>query len=300
MMAPRPGAHTAQTPTVEQRVRAQAAFIASAAFHVFLPFVLVTLVIASAWTGWVNVMAMHTYLDRPGALPGVEWAVPVAVQTFVIAGEATMVLNSILRRRWIMISGAAAAVAGYGAETCAHVHYGAAPDTTVTMIVSAVACGGGWALVAALMRRGVEIANDEAAAEESPDEQRPGAGRDVPSGGRPADATADEPDPAPESAPTASAATGPITRGAKRRRTRAELLAEVRALSPDRPTLSPNHVATRIGVSWASAKSLLTEAGRLAAPESNGPAFRRAEGRGAVPAAWSAPRAAWSAGRHPR
>ncbi|MEO3754876.1 hypothetical protein [Streptomyces sp. B6B3] len=248
-------------PTVEQRVRAQAAFIASAAFNVLLPLVLVALAIASAWTGWVNVMAMRTYLASPEALPGVTWAVPVAVQTFVIAGEATMVLNSILCRRWILISGAAASVAGYGAEIGAHVYYGAAPDTTITMIVSAVACGGGWALVAALMHRGVEIAND------APDQSHDSSGpisTDQPSSG---EAGAEAELVGADSAhPDTDAPDGRSEAKRRSRRTRAELLDEVRALAPDRGPLTPNFVATRIGVSWANAKTLLVDLGRLRSP----------------------------------
>ncbi len=287
---------TESMPTVEQRVRAQAAFIASAAFHILLPLVLATLVTASAWTGWVNVMALHTYLDRPGALPGVMWAVPVAVQTFIIAGEATMVLNSILRRRWIMASGATAAAAGYGTETGAHVYYGAAPDTTVTMIVSAIACGGGWALVAALMRRGVELANGDTAAplprrRETP--PQPGPDWSGPVG---PDQSADDAKSIPANPPSGRPGAGePDDDGRPEekppgRRTRAELLEAVRALAPEQPTLTPNFVATRVGISWANAKSLLVDLGRLRPP---------APTRQDTPslAAWSAPRSAWSTPR---
>ncbi|GAB2872588.1 hypothetical protein GCM10022245_04260 [Streptomyces mayteni] len=89
-------------------------------------------------------------------------------------------------------------------------------------------------------------------------------------------------DSVPESAPTTSAPTSepdatdqgtssteeapdPVEHNARGRRSRAELLAEVRVLDPNRTTLSPNYVAERIGVSWTSAKSLLNEVGRLAA-----------------------------------
>ena len=51
-----------------------------------LPLILVVLAFTSAWTGWVNVMAMHTYLDRPGTLPGATWAVPIAVQVAAALG----------------------------------------------------------------------------------------------------------------------------------------------------------------------------------------------------------------------
>jgi hypothetical protein len=226
---------------IEDRVRAQAATIASVAFSVFLPLVLGALVVTSAWTGWVNVMAMHTYLDVPQALPGSMWAVPIAVQTFIIVGEATMVLNSVLRRRWIVASGAAAVAAGYCAEIGAHVYFGEAADTVATMIVAAAASGGGWALVAALLDRGVQLAN----AGDSPDRRHPG----------------------PENSGRARRrghANGETRAG---RRSRRQLLDAVRALEPDQPSLSPNFVATRVGVSWANAKSLLSEVGRLPCPQ---------------------------------
>jgi hypothetical protein len=234
-------------------VRRQAAVIATAAFSAFLPLALVALVATSAWTGWVNVMAMHTYLDHPGALPGAMWAVPIAVQTFIFAGEATMVLNSVLRRRWILISGAGAVAAGYGTELAAHVRYGETADVIATMLVAAVASGGGWALVAALLDRGVRIA-DEAGAAARPREDRLSAADGNEEGG---------------------------ARNTRRgRRTREQLLDAVRSLEPERPTLSPNFVATRVGISWGSARALLQEAGRLARPGDEpapGPQSRTAE-----------------------
>ncbi|MEU1824250.1 hypothetical protein ABZ502_17705 [Streptomyces abikoensis] len=51
------------------------------------------------------------------------------------------------------------------------------------------------------------------------------------------------------------------------RRTRAELIEEVAKLDPDKPTLSPNYVAGKVGCSWKVAKELLTETGRLPNPE---------------------------------
>ncbi|UCM88027.1 hypothetical protein [Streptomyces marincola] len=276
----------ATIPPVQERVRTQMAVIATSTFTVLLPLVLVTLLITSAWTGWVTVMALHTYLDRPGSLPGATWAVPVAVQAFIIVGEATMVLNSILRRPWIMASGAAATAAGYGVEVGAHIHYGENADTVITMVVAAVACGGGWALLAGLMDRGVEIADGETAGPGSP--RLVGADSAKASGfvgatpntaapmkaGRGPDAS---PTPAAARTEAAPAATGtpsstagaspgpaPVRARPRARRTRRELLREVGALAPGRPTLSPNFVANRVGVSWSSARSLLAELGRLA------------------------------------
>ncbi|MDT0307635.1 hypothetical protein RM780_11760 [Streptomyces sp. DSM 44917] len=230
---------------VHERVRAQAAFFAVAAFTVLLPLVLVTLTATSVWTGWVNVMAMHAYLDQPGALPGVRWAVPVAVQAFIVIGEATMVLNSVLRRRWILGSGAAATVAGYSVEIGAHLYYGEALDAIIAMIVAAVACGGGWALVAALMDRGVDMANEE---------PTPRA-RNADEAEQAAVEYEDQPEPTSE-----DGAPEPRRAG---RRTREQLLEEVRVLEPDRPTLSPNFVAARLGLSWVNARSLLAEVDRL-------------------------------------
>ncbi|TDC25400.1 hypothetical protein E1265_07010 [Streptomyces sp. 8K308] len=279
-------ASSATTPPVQARVHTQMTLIATYAFTVLLPLVLVVLVLTSAWTGWVTVMAMHTYLDQPSSLPGAMWAVPVAVQAFVIVGEATMVLNSVLRRRWIMASGAAATAAGYGAEVGAHVYYGEGIDTVITMIVAAVACGGGWALVAGLMDRGVEIADREtASAEWSPlfgaDSARaPGSVGPTPTTvaptkvGRGADATPTSVVSLPKAAsatietPSSAADDSPgetptkVKSGA--RRNRRELLRQVEALAPGQPTLSPNFVANRVGVSWSSARSLLAELGRLA------------------------------------
>ncbi|WP_461031604.1 hypothetical protein [Streptomyces mayteni] len=277
---------------MEERVRAQIAGIAAYAFTIFLPLILVALTLTSAWTGWVNVMAMHTYLERPHALPGATWAVPIAVQTFVIVGEATMVLNSVLRRRWIVLSGAAATVSGYGVEIAAHIYYGEGTDTIVVMIVAAVACGGGWALMAGLMDRGVEIANGETLDHElpakagppatptdddgvgHPNQARPATNRGTPTGGPPRGRRVAPLDHATESPPTleaggadsASASLVPapqperITKG---RRSRTVLLREVRELAPDHTKLSPNFVAERIGVSWSTAKALLNETGRL-------------------------------------
>ncbi|MGP4112287.1 hypothetical protein ACTWP5_15410 [Streptomyces sp. 4N509B] len=250
--ADRSGTSAVAPLSVDDRVRAQAAAIAGAAFSVFLPLVLGALVVTSAWTGWVNVMAMHTYLDVPRALPGSMWAVPIAVQTFIIVGEATMVLNSVLRRRWIVASGAAAVAAGYGAEIGAHVYYGEAPDTIATMIVAAAASGGGWALVAALLDRGVQLANSGVDPERLP----PRSG----SSGRRGRKSREH------------VASGSESRSG--RRTRRQLLDIVRALEPDRPSLSPNFVATRVGVSWANAKSLLSEVGRLLPPPQGGTAPR--------------------------
>ncbi|MFJ3097969.1 hypothetical protein [Streptomyces hydrogenans] len=51
------------------------------------------------------------------------------------------------------------------------------------------------------------------------------------------------------------------------RRTRAELLDELKNLDPDEPTLSPNYVAGSLSCSWATAKALLIETGRLPNPE---------------------------------
>ncbi|WP_129840403.1 hypothetical protein [Streptomyces sp. RFCAC02] len=316
--------------SVQERVRTQAAVIAAAVFTIFLPMVLVVLATTSAWTGWVNVMAMHTYLDRPGTLPGATWAVPIAVQAFIIVGEATMVLHSVLRRRWIMISGATATALGYGVEIGAHIHYGESADTVVTMVVAAVACGGGWALAAALMDRGVEIADEEPAGDERSattgtsittipddggerDQPRSGADQDVPRRDAPLNERTTAPDAEPESAPTpsplvptrkpdatdadTSSAAGvlPPKPNARKRRSHAELLREVRALDPDRTTLSPNYVAERIGVSWTSAKSLLSEVGRLATAD------QRTGARRTPPPTptWSAPRTSWSTGQRP-
>ncbi|MDT0319279.1 hypothetical protein [Streptomyces millisiae] len=267
-------------------MQTQMALIATYAFTILLPLVLVTLVLTSVWTGWVTVMAMHTYLDQPGSLPGAMWAVPVAVQAFIIVGEATMVLNSILRRRWIMASGAAATAAGYGVEVGAHVYYGDGIDTVITMVVAAVACGGGWALVAGLMDRGVEIADCGAArAERSPlvgaDSTRAqGFVGPTPTSVAPTKTdrgTGATPTPAvclpeatsaaietPSSAADDSPGETPTKAKAGARRSRRELLRQVEALAPGRPTLSPNFVANRVGVSWSSARSLLAELGRLA------------------------------------
>ncbi|TDC24482.1 hypothetical protein E1265_09600 [Streptomyces sp. 8K308] len=304
MMAPSDHRHAprAMPGTIQQRVRDQAAFIATAVFTAFLPAVLAILTITSAWNGWVNVMALHTYLDQPGVLPGVTWAVPVAVQAFIIAGEATMVLNSILRRRWIMASGIAATTLGYTTEAAAHIHYGQAPDQIITMIVAAVACGGGWGLMAGLMHRGVEIADGPATEHEVPvtpttpdsraeypDQPRSAAVHadqgdttDIPdsgSGSAPTDApigaaSASTPGTHAVDAPASPVKTGPTDR--RRRRSRAELLEEVRALDPDHVALSPNYVADRVRVSWANAKSLLNETGRLAASEPRRTSSRRA------------------------
>ncbi len=306
--------HPATGRPVQARVRVQMAFIATCAFTVFLPLVLATLIFTSVWTGWVNVMAMHTYLDGPDTLPGAAWAVPVAVQAFIIAGEATMVLNSVLRRRWIVVSGAAVTAAGYSVEVGAHVYFGDGSDAIMTMVVAAVACGGGWALVAALMDRGVQIADGEGACDGrftpvtppaanrnagQPDRPRPGADQGAPSGNASVDERASAPEYEPESAPTPEPVAAPVARKAKGRRSRAELLGEVRALNPDRLTLSPNYVACRIGVSWASAKSLLDETGRLAVRNRDTRASQQAGDRRPSPTVgtWSPPRAAWSAGQ---
>ncbi|WP_049575776.1 hypothetical protein [Streptomyces sp. SBT349] len=250
-------------PSVEDRVRGQAAVIAATAFTAFLPLVLVTLTTISIWTGAVNVMAMHAYLDHPGATPGVMWAVPVAVQAFIIVGEVTMVLNSVLRRTWILVSGAAAAVAGYGVEIGAHIHYGEQADAIGTMIVAAIACGGGWALVAALMDRGVEIANGRT--DEHPQPMRAAIPAPDP------EATADTPEPAPAPAresdtPEPDAPPRTYQRKRQGRRTREQLLREVRVLAPQHAKLSPNWVASQLGISWVNARALLNDAGRLATP----------------------------------
>lgn len=143
---------------VQRRVRAQAEWIAVAAFSGLLPAVLLALLVASGWTAYVNVAAIHTYIAKEGSLPGSSWGVPVAIQIAILAGEATMVLDAILRRWWILIGGAAMAVGGYAVEITMHVK--AAESDTWALVVAAVACGGGWALTAGLMHRGVEIANE--------------------------------------------------------------------------------------------------------------------------------------------
>ncbi|MFI8928264.1 hypothetical protein ACIG3E_11390 [Streptomyces sp. NPDC053474] len=150
---------TARSGKVQRKVRAQAQWIAVAAFTVMLPAVLAALLVASGWTAYVNVAAIHSYLDKPNALPGVALAVPVAVQIAILAGEATMVLNAILRRWWILLGGAMMAIGGYAVEITVHLQH--SETDTWALIVAAVACGGGWALVAGLMHRGVEIANED-------------------------------------------------------------------------------------------------------------------------------------------
>lgn len=143
---------------VQQRVRQQAEWIAVASFTVLLPAVLLALLTASGWTAYVNVAAIHSYIAKDGSLPGSSWGVPVAIQIAILAGEATMVLDAILRRWWILGGGAAMALGGYAVEITMHVH--SAESDTWALVVAAVACGGGWALTAGLMHRGVEIANE--------------------------------------------------------------------------------------------------------------------------------------------
>ena len=113
---------------------------------------------------------------------------------------------------------------GYGVEVGAHMHYGESADTIVTMVVAAVACGGGWALAAALMDRGVEIADGEPAGDERPDMMSPPiahttdddghpdqprsvADQDLPTGATPRNERIIAPDTEPESAPIPSTST---------------------------------------------------------------------------------------------
>ncbi|MDW4912531.1 hypothetical protein [Streptomyces californicus] len=79
---------------------------------------------------------------------------------------------------------------------------------------------------------------------------------------RPSAPTGD-PGQVPRSEPTPGAAKGK----SGGRRTREQLIAAVKALDPDQPTLSPNYVSITVNCSWNRAKELLQLTGRLPDPE---------------------------------
>ncbi|MFE3861070.1 hypothetical protein ACFXPT_11635 [Streptomyces goshikiensis] len=144
---------------IQMEVRKQIVWVAVWTFRILLPAVLVALAVVSIWTAVVNVSAMRGYLIGDVS-DNASIAIPIAVQTAILAGEATMLLDAVLRRWWLLMAGALMSVSGYTVEIVAHVQH--SNSGTWALIVAAVACGGGWALMSALAHRGVQVANEMA------------------------------------------------------------------------------------------------------------------------------------------
>ncbi|WP_405832482.1 hypothetical protein [Streptomyces sp. NBC_00105] len=153
---------------IQMEVRKQIVWVAVWTFRILLPAVLVALAVVSIWTAVVNVSAMRGYLIGDVS-DNASIAIPIAVQTAILAGEATMLLDAVLRRWWLLMAGALMSVSGYTVEIVAHVQH--SNSGTWALIVAAVACGGGWALMSALAHRGVQVANEMAVVASSLDEE---------------------------------------------------------------------------------------------------------------------------------
>ncbi|MFG2618011.1 hypothetical protein ACGFXC_10325 [Streptomyces sp. NPDC048507] len=138
-------------------------------FHALMPFVVAAFAAGSLWLAVEQIKAMNGYLEASGLTGSAAWAVPVVVQLAVLAGESALLMNAVLRKWQIATGAITAMVLGYGAEIAAHIYNHARDGASgnekqliTAMVLSAVLCGGGWALVALIMHKGKDIADEDA------------------------------------------------------------------------------------------------------------------------------------------